>query len=225
MCCGPGLLLCCHSGQLQLIWFCPGHLSRTSLSGRLPLFCSLTKTCEWLGGYPWALHSLQGHRGLFMCDKYTYFSLNRLCDRSLALAFHHPWGSLQETEGLLPGCGFKMSALGTVVPQPHRAAHTCCSWCLWGSQTSEAGALWWDATRERKTWDFWACGLCCWAHSDLCSSRLSSFGWLRWHPGDIFSWGWAPYVPVPLLSWAPCPRADSFQCSRFCLPFLPSEHT
>lgn len=126
MCCGPGLLLCCHSGQLQLIWFCPGHLSRTSLSGRLPLFCSLTKTCEWLGGYPWALHSLQGHRGLFMCDKYTYFSLNRLCDRSLALAFHHPWGSLQETEGLLPGCGFKMSALGTVVPLPTPAAPGVC---------------------------------------------------------------------------------------------------
>lgn len=96
------VLLCCHSGQLQSILFCPGHLSRTSNKDFL---CFVLFNQRLVNGW----EDNHGHctafkvtgRGLF-CDKYIYFSLKTLCDRSSALACHHPWESLQEIGGVSP---------------------------------------------------------------------------------------------------------------------------
>jgi len=96
-------------------------------------------------------------------------------------------GPCKKTGGLLPPCRFKMSAVCIVVPQPHVAPWICCCRCMCEAHKHEGRSCvvgWYQGEKNR---DFWDCGLCCWSRSDLCSSHLSSFGWLSWHPGDIFS--------------------------------------
>lgn len=82
-------------------------------------------------------------RGAFLCDKYTYFSLNRLCDRSLALAFHHPLGPCRKLEGSFLPVGLRCLLLAqwchslTELPRP--AAVGVCEAHKHGGRSSVVG--------------------------------------------------------------------------------------
>lgn len=224
VCCGPGLLLCCGSGQLQLLLFCPGvdlgH--RGAEDFRCFVLSNQRRVNGWEDnhGHCTALKVTVG----VLCDKYIYFSLDRLWDLSLTLAFHHPWGDAGNWRSLS-----SLWVWGVCCRHGAASASRSCPDLLLllfvRLTNTEAGALPWDATRERKPEVSELVG-CSAEHIQTfvhhVSPRLAGWGSIL---EIFFSWGWVPYVPVPLLSWAPCPRADSFQCSRFCLPFLPSEHT